>query len=228
MTKSTCTGIMKLVETLALTTRGIAWLKVLPVECINALYYIDDKLDSLWNNNLCFPVKNRVLLPFHMIAPEEVTMVILCKEPYSSSSMATGIPVETGGKLSTTSEKVFMDLISKYWNNTDTDNFMKCYYASGILVINSSFTISPVHDKRYSLTESHFPLWTTFCYPLMRYLNSCNIHTIGLGVEAKGLLRNVPNGSMVYNCPFPTDHKTISNFMVLSTSLINKIIFRIS
>ena len=217
---------MRLLDTLSLTDRGKAWLKILPDECTSALNYIDSKLFSNWSNTMCYPHVNRVLLPFHMIAPDEVVMVIICKEPYGSYSMATGIPIETGGRLDTLSQSVFMNLISKYWSNVDKDNFMRCYYASGILVINSSFTITPTKDKRYSLTQSHFPLWTRFCYPLVRYLNSINIPILGLGMESKGLLRNSPNASMVYHCPFPIDRDTIVEFYSITQKLIDAFVFQ--
>jgi uracil DNA glycosylase len=216
---------LSLVDTLKLTVRGLSWFRVLPQECIDALFYIESKLDTMWNCSSCYPIKKKTLLPFHMIGPEEVVMVILCKEPYSSSSMATGVPVETGGRLHTLSEQIFMQLISKYWTGVTHDNFMRCYYASGILVINSSFTVEQVHDKKYSLTQSHFPLWTTFCHPLVKYLNSLNINILGLGVEAKGLLRNMANGSRVHNCPFPTDSKSIREFLDTTSSLIDTLIF---
>jgi len=160
-----------------------------------------------------------------MIGPDEVALVIICKEPYASSSMATGVPVETNGKLDTLSSNVFMALISKYWTKVDKTNFMRCYYASGILVINASFTISPVHDKRYSLSQSHYPLWTRFCHPLVLYLTSRNIPVLGLGTEAKGLLRNSPDGSIVHSCPFPIDSKSIAAFTEIAKTLIDNVIF---
>lgn len=219
---------MRLLDTLQLSPRGRSWLRVLPNECKEALYYIEDKLDASWNNNTCYPQKNKTLLPFHLIAPEEVVLVIICKEPYASTSMATGIPVETNNRLETASVRVFRDLISRYWTNIDNNNFMKCYYVSGILVINSSFTIGSVHDKRYSLAQSHFPLWTRFCHPLVRYLNSKGICILGLGSEAKGLLRNSSDGNIVRSCPFPMDHITTATFMELAKSLIDSNVFRVT
>lgn len=215
-----------LLDTLSNTKRGESWLQILPKECIDALRYIDDKLAEDWSRGVICPTKIATLLPFHMIAPEEVKLVILCKEPYSNSNMATGIPVDSGGTLETYSEKVFSKLISEYWNNVDKHNFMKCYYASGIMVINSAFTNTCNSDKRYPLSTSHFPLWTRFCQPFVKYINSMNIHVVGLGVESRGLMRNLPNVDYLHSCTFPIDQRSSNEFMSILKNIINHVIFQ--
>lgn len=52
---------------------------------------------------------------------------------------------------------------------------MRYYYVSGIIVVNTVFTVTLIIDKRYSLAESHFLLWSKFCVPFTRFINSYNI-----------------------------------------------------
>lgn len=216
---------MSIPETLRLTDRGKAWLNVLPQECISALGYIQDKLHSLWRQGVCYPTIDRVMLPLHLVAPEEVRLVIICKEPYHNEHMATGIPVDTGGTLDTPSSKVFTDLISEYWKGVNNKNFMNCYYASGVLVINASFTSQAMPDKRYSLSHSHAPLWSRFCHPLVKYINANNIPILGLGVEARGLMRNMEHGSITYYCTFPNDDVSATQFKNTMRMLMNEYVF---
>jgi hypothetical protein len=56
-------------------------------------------------------------------------------------------------------------------------------------------------------------------------MNSTGIHILGLGSEAKGLLRNSPNGSIVRTCPFPIDSDTMATFLEIAKSLIDENIF---
>lgn len=215
------------IESLATTERGISWLVSLPKECLDGLLIIERQLNAMWNSRSCYPVKSKVLIPFHMISLPETTMVIICKEPYGSNDMATGIPVETGNKLVTPSIKVFKSVISRYWSGVTDDNFMHCFYASGILVINASFTSQTIYDKRYSLTCSHFPMWTRFCHPFVKYINAKGIPILALGVEGKGLTRNMAKSDIVFQCSFPRDQGSINEFTVLCSELIERFIFRI-
>jgi uracil DNA glycosylase len=194
---------------------------------MEALEYIHSKLKDMWRSGECYPALNRVLLPFHMIGPEEVRLVIVCKQPYRNAHLATGIPVETDGTFETPSSGIFMEAISRYWRNVNNKNFMKCYYASGILVINAAFTSQHLVDKRYSMNVSHMPLWTRFCRPLLVYLNSLRVPILGLGIEGRGLLRNMNNPDCTYRCPFPKDDTTSREFMNMYDRLAREYLFNV-
>lgn len=217
---------MSMYENLLTSERGMSWLQMMPPECISALQYIQDRLTPLWARGVCYPAPDRVMLPFHMLSPDETKMVIICKESYRSESMATGIPVETGNNLETPSARVFMRLISEFWKDVNISNFMKCYYASGILVINASFTSESILDKRYSLTYSHCSLWSRFCYPLISHINRNTTKPIvGLGTEGRALVRNAVRGDTVHHCPFPIDGTTSREFTEIIKRLIHMYIF---
>lgn len=218
---------MKLVDELSSSSRGSDWLRVLPVECVEALNTIDHHLSNYWDTDECVPSKSVTLSPFHMIAPTEIKMLIICKEPYSSKWMSTGVPVEVKWhKIPVTpSESAFGNLIRNYWGNIDRNNFMRCYYASGVMVINAAFTVSATLDKRYSLARSHFPLWSRFCYPFVRFLNSHNIPILALGVEAKGLLRDLIINTNTRYCTYPTDTITIRDFCSVANEMMQSAVF---
>lgn len=216
-----------LLEVLELSPNGKSWLNWLDEECVKALNYIDERLDHLWTCNHCHPTRNRVMLPFLMLRREDVKLVMICKEPYDSEEMATGIPVDSGGILDTPSSNAFRQLISMYWNKVDKDKFMMLYYASGILVINASFTIQHSVDRKYSMINSHYPLWTNFMVPFLRKLGKENVQIVTLGLEGKLLVRdNVPS-NLVRICSFPHNKATQRIFMDMMTEAVSDHVFDI-
>jgi uracil DNA glycosylase len=215
---------MSLLENLGNTSRGKAWLDVLDERCKSALIDIGSKLDSGWKSGMCYPPVDLVMKPFHIVAPEEVRLVVICKEPYTGQ-MATGIPVEANADIVPKSARYFIDLISRYWIGVSSSNFMKCYYASGMLVINASFTIQKSEDKRYSLANSHFPLWANFTRPFVKLLVGRQYPILALGVEAKTLLRNMETKAPVYYSSFPRDDKTRDDFIANAMEAIDTHIY---
>lgn len=219
---------MSLLDNLKSSQNGLAWFEILGDDCIASLGRIDKFLTPLWNVNKCYPSKPNVFNPFHMISPKDTKLVIICKQPYASQIMATGIPVETNLENITPSGIYFKRIISAYWSNVDDQNFMKCYYSSGILVINASFTIQKSLDKRYSMTDSHFPLWSTFTKRLVLLLVSLNIPIVFLGLEAKALSRNVESKASLYHSAFPNDETTFTEFAKELCFAIEENIFDVS
>ena len=200
--------------------RGKAWLNYLTPECLQALEYIEM---MLVRENDVTPTFERILLPFHMIAPSEVKMILICKEPYGGS-MATGLPIEANGEVWTKSSAAFKASISRWWSNVTTDNYIRCYYASGILLMNVSFTKINSIDKRYAMTNSHYPLWCKFCYPFVRLMNSNRIPILGLGVESRNLLATLSDQTIVHLNTFPKDTATIYTFITLMDAMFEKYI----
>lgn len=97
--------MVSFLECLTKSPRGLAWLSVLPQECLTALTEIETMLDEYWTNNLCVPSKLNALSP-------------PCKEPYSNKSMLNSVSVEvaSANKMQLTdSERAFMAVIRKYW-----------------------------------------------------------------------------------------------------------------
>jgi uracil DNA glycosylase len=200
---------MEIEVELSKSDNGREWLKCLPDECVRALSVISSRL----SNVPVVPLLRQSVLPFHLIHPSHVRLVVLCKEPYASESMATGVPVETASGMETPSANYFLDVIRSYWADVSNVSVgMRCYYASGILVLNSSATIVSSIDKRYTLALSHFSLWATFMRPLVRYLLLRRVPIVALGAEAKQLVRNIESHGLVQQCAFPSDPTTAEDF----------------
>lgn len=209
---------MDMIRILQASTKGKGWIEWMGPECIGQLEYIESKLSNLWSSGRCFPGKLQTLLPFIVLSREHTKLVVLCKEPYRSNSMACGIPVLSGDGMMTPSAKIFKLFIEDYWEGVTNTNYMSLYYESGILVLNSSFTTGYVDDKKYNLTESHFPLWTNFMIPLMERFAEDNVPILGLGLEAKGLLRGLNLGPRVMICPFPIDESRSGDEFITTMS----------
>ena len=216
------TASMVLLNELASSENGTEWLMYLCKQCIDALTVIDDKLSSVQT----VPKLALSVLPLHMIRPSAVKLVVFCKEPYTSEFMATGIPVETANGIETPSATYFTGVISSYWGGVkDISSAMRCYYASGILVLNASPTVQVVQDKRYSLAASHFSLWAKFMRPLVRQLLATGVPIVALGSEPKQLVRNVESRGLVYQCPFPSDSTTAKDFYECLGATIDEYVY---
>lgn len=213
-----------LTQNLSASERGRSWLSYMSNDTLAGLRKVSNMLQPCWTRGNCYPPAEMVMQPFHVIAPEETKMIIVCKEPYTGN-MATGIPVEPNADITPDTAKYFMDLISDYWLCVDRDNFMRCYYLSGILVMNASFTSQRSDDKRYSLSNSHFPLWAEFVKPLMRSLVADRYPILALGAEARSTLRNIENADLVEYASFPRDDATYRDFSVVCSSMMDKYIY---
>jgi uracil DNA glycosylase len=190
-----------------------------------AVEYIESRLSTMWMRGFCHPGKIRVFRPFSLIHRQNVRLVVLCKEPYDKSYLSTGIPIDTEGRLDTPSAKAFRDIISRYWDDVSYDKFMDLYYQSGILVLNSAFTKQREYDPKYSLTDSHYPLWTNFMVPFLRKLGSEGVPIVALGLEAKLLVRETVPLNLVYTSPFPTDRSGKDTFESIMRHAIEKYVF---
>lgn len=207
---------------------GKRWLDLLPDEILIALINVERTLEPLWRGNICIPNRELLLMPFTMISPDKVKLVLLCKEPYASKHMCTGIPIEVGNGMQTQSSKAFRNVICKYYTDVDEHRFMDLYFDAGILVLNASFTTQQSHS-RYELNSSHFPLWSTFTKPLLHYFNNIQLPMLLLGVEGKKLARDiVPSNVNIHRCSFPKDSKTTEEFHRTLTQLIEIYIFNVN
>jgi uracil DNA glycosylase len=190
------------------------------------LHAIDIKLASLWEQRLCFPSRGECMLPFMLIPPHNVKLVLICKEPYNSDNMCTGIPVEVKGNiLDTMSAKIFREIIGTCYGNdgsvTNT-NYMQKYYDIGVLVINAAFT-TVRKNTRQDMNLSHFPLWCTFVKPFIEKVNASGVHILALGSEGSKVVRNmIPVGDNIHTCPFPKDRKTADMFRHSIINIMNK------
>lgn len=184
-------------------------------ECLSGLQSVDGILGA--SRSQIAPPREAMMLPFHLVAPTELKLLVVCKEPYGGG-MATGIPVEVSASTLQRSDiwprsaEVFQEFISEYWDGVNKSNFMRCYHASGILVINAAFTRVSVRDKRYALACSHRPLWSRFTSPLVKQLNEEGVPILGLGVEAKELLQPLRNRHIVHLEQFPRDRESVEAF----------------
>lgn len=215
---------VSLIDDLVSSNRGKDWLAYMNSECIDGLISVNERLAGVWRPETCYPDIKQIFTPFHVLAPCETKLVMICKEPYRGP-MATGIPIETANRLATDSAKYFSDLIARYWTSVTMDNFMRCYYMSGILVINASFTTTQIADKRYALATSHYPLWADFTKPLVRLLLSRNCPVLTIGEEARKLTRNIESSGRVYHSTFPRDKQTHKEFIEIAMSVIDAYVY---
>lgn len=204
---------------------GSTWLRWLGQDMLQQLANVESKLDYLWLLGLCYPIRELVMVPMCLIPRESTKVVLLCKNPYRSPRMACGVPVHSADGTMTPSSRVFKEFIQRYWDNVTDDNYMGLYYESGVLVLNSSPTIQQAPDDKYSLTDSHFPLWTSFMVPLVRRLYSEGVTIVGLGVEGKNLMRGLSEGPNYISTPFPSDDKSISLFTTTMSYVFSEYLF---
>jgi len=204
---------------------GRIWLEWMGPDMVQQLKHIEQKLSLLWRLGICYPYAHLVLSPMHLIERSKTKLILLCKAPYRSPVMACGVPVLSGDGTMTPSSKVFKSLIERYWEGVTDDNYMHLYYRSGVLVLNSCPTIQQEVDDRYSLTDSHFPLWTKFMVPFIRKMHSEGVPVVGLGVESKGLMRGIPEDLSCIVCSYPSDYKSIPAFLDVMLQVLSEYIF---
>jgi uracil DNA glycosylase len=205
---------------------GRQWYYTFTKEMRVTLHTIDMRLSPYWESHTCFPSRENAMLPFMLVPPHRVKMVMLCKEPYNSGDMCTGIPVEVrGNKLETPSAVVFRDAIRQACKcdpSINGDNYMRRYYEEGVLVINASFT-ARYKETRQELNHSHYPLWCTFVKPFIEMVNAYGVDILVLGGEGSKLVRNVvPTNRNIYTCTFPKDKATIATFKETIATLLKK------
>jgi uracil DNA glycosylase len=203
-----------LLESLLSTINGVAWANLLSSECIEMLGTIERQLDKLTHEGRDYsPDKHLILEPFHRIHPDNVRLVMICKEPYTGRGMATGIPIETKSGFMTPSSSIFKRVVLSNWNlSPSAVDYMSVLYNNGILVINASFTAEKCLDKRYELSTSHFTMWCKFTYPLMNIFADRGYPICSVGVEAKQLDRAIKTKHPIYRVSFPHDGVSIAEF----------------
>lgn len=201
-------------RSLCSTKLGQSWARELGQEFIHELGIISWKILELSKSGIVVsPKGENVMAPLKLIGPENVKLVIICKEPYTSQSKATGVPVEVGTKSYTRTAEIFKDAITRYHPSADNVLFMRAYYRSGILVINAAFTIGTSQNRKYSLNNSHFPIWCKLVRIIVQYLMSKNVGILALGSEAKAVARDLPDPQhLIRTSVFPTDEETAAKF----------------
>jgi uracil DNA glycosylase len=207
---------------------GKSWLEWMGKGCIRKLDYIESKLSPLWLSGVCYPSPSEAILPLAMLHRDQVRLVVICKEPYRGRNMACGVPILSKSGLMTPSSNIFKGFIESYWDGVTNSNYMQIYYNCRILVLNSSWTIGPLDEDRYDLTESHYPLWTNFMVPFVRKLSDDNVPIVALGIEAKGLVRDIESTSDVVVSGFPSDIRSIGEFTAAMSSSIASHVFNIT
>jgi uracil DNA glycosylase len=219
-----------MLRSLETTKNGNLWIEKLDIETLEELNSIDEKLVQESKRAQVIPGQQRCLMPFHLISPQKVKLLLICKEPYASLKMATGIPVEIGQGTDlkqTDSLKVFKNFISTFFRDVTDENCMRLFYEAGVLIVNASFTCIFTPNSKYKFSASHFPLWSRFLDKLVRLLNSEEVPILALGSEARMLLRGLlASNNNLYECAFPSsDIESKKEFQLTMKKLFDKYIF---
>lgn len=209
-----------------------AWFAIMNDECIKSLLIIYNKIRNYYDEkDRCFPRLECIMLPFRCIEPNNVKLLVLCKEPYKSNELATGLPIEVPYNRQATPSMIhFNNILSRYIINTSPHDCIRYYYGFGVMILNTCFTTVNVVDKRYTMNLSHLSIWATFLIPFLRIMKKRQVPILLLGTEAKTLAPTLDKYDKLYLSSFPSENAgtSIKEFEAAMIQCLETYIFRVN
>lgn len=140
------------------------------------------------------PAKENIFKAFELIAPKEVKYVILGKDPYPTTNMATGIAFDVPGEKAPLSLTNILNELGGEGGNWQDKlaRFKKWYKSEGILLLNAALTVAAGDPG------SHIKHWKEFMLEIIRSVveadTSNKVRFLAWGGDAGNVMKQALNG----------------------------------
>ena len=134
-----------------------------------------EKLNSEYENEVCYPSKERIFNAFNLCPFNKVKVVILGQDPYHEQGQAMGLSfsVPDGVKLPPSLRKIYKEIHSDLGKPIPTSGDLTRWAEQGVLLLNTTLT---VHDAK---PNSHKRLnWQNFTDAAIKALNKNHEHIV--------------------------------------------------
>ena len=142
-----------------------------------------EKLNSEYENEVCYPSKERIFNAFNLCPFNNVKVVILGQDPYyNGQAMGLSFSVPDGVKLPPSLRKIYKEIHSDLGKPIPTSGDLTRWAEQGVLLLNTTLTV------RDAKPNSHKKLnWQNFTDAAIKALNKNREHIVFMlwGNDAK-------------------------------------------
>ena len=134
-----------------------------------------EKLNSEYENEVCYPSKERIFNAFNLCPFNNVKVVILGQDPYYKKEQATGLSfsVPEGIKLPPSLRKIYKEIHSDLGKPIPTSGDLTRWAKQGVLLLNATLTVR-AHEA-----NSHQALgWQNFTDAAIEIINTHREHIV--------------------------------------------------
>ena len=134
-----------------------------------------EKLNSEYENEVCYPSKERIFNAFNLCPFNNVKVVILGQDPYYKKEQATGLSfsVPEGIKLPPSLRKIYKEIHSDLGKPIPTSGDLTRWAKQGVLLLNATLTVR-AHEA-----NSHQALgWQNFTDAAIETINTHREHIV--------------------------------------------------
>ena len=134
-----------------------------------------EKLNSEYENEVCYPSKERIFNAFNLCPFNKVKVVILGQDPYYKKEQAMGLSfsVPEGIKLPPSLRKIYKEIHSDLGKPIPTSGDLTRWAKQGVLLLNATLTVR-AHEA-----NSHQALgWQNFTDAAIKALNKNHEHIV--------------------------------------------------
>ena len=133
-----------------------------------------EKLNSEYENEVCYPSKERIFKAFNLCPFNKVKVVILGQDPYyNGQAMGLSFSVPDGVKLPPSLRKIYKEIHSDLGKPIPTSGDLTRWAKQGVLLLNTTLTV------RDAKPNSHKRLnWQNFTDAAIKALNKNREHIV--------------------------------------------------
>ena len=133
-----------------------------------------EKLNSEYENEVCYPSKERIFKAFNLCPFNKVKVVILGQDPYyNGQAMGLSFSVPDGVKLPPSLRKIYKEIHSDLGKPIPTSGDLTRWAKQGVLLLNTTLTV------RDAKPNSHKRLnWQNFTDAAIKALNKNHEHIV--------------------------------------------------
>ena len=134
-----------------------------------------EKLNSEYENEVCYPSKERIFNAFNLCPFNNVKVVILGQDPYHEQGQAMGLSfsVPDGVKLPPSLRKIYKEIKDDLRNSIPESSDLTRWAKQGVLLLNATLTVR-AHEA-----NSHQALgWQNFTDAAIKALNKNHEHIV--------------------------------------------------
>nr|QBK85067.1 MAG: uracil-DNA glycosylase [Pithovirus LCDPAC02] len=158
------------------------------------------------------PNIKKIFIPYTLIKPCNINVVIIGMDPYPQKGYANGIPFSTDMKKCPKSLKeIKNELLRNYPDSNIEGNSLERWYQEGIFLINFA------HTTKIGKSGSHLNYWEMYSYKLLEYILNINNNLIiciwGLNIKKIlfDFLDKIKKENLFYACHPSRPNSSIYN-----------------
>jgi uracil-DNA glycosylase len=134
-----------------------------------------EKLNSEYENEVCYPSKERIFNAFNLCPFNKVKVVILGQDPYHEQGQAMGLSfsVPDGVKLPPSLRKIYKEIEEDFCKSMPESGDLTRWAEQGVLLLNTTLTV------RAGAANSHKDLgWQEFTDAVIKALSEHHEHIV--------------------------------------------------